>query len=86
MVKPRTNIRYQTFKAILNEEGGAWLGGIPYDLFREGNEINYKLIQDGRKKILYNYKKVVPMFIIYDIAAIIIEYCGFARYIIFEEG
>jgi hypothetical protein len=86
MVKPRTDVRYQTFKAILNEEGGAWLGGIPYDLFREGNEINYKLIQDGRKKILDTYKKVVPMFILPGVAGIIIEYCGFARSIIFEEG
>ena len=84
-VYPKTDLFYQSFACVINEHGGVYIGGPRYDLFRAGNEINYKLIQDGRKQITEYYKKTIPGFILPGIAMIIMEYCGFARDIVFEE-
>ena len=83
-VYPNTNVHYQTVSCVINEMVGV-MGASPYDVFRDGNELNYKLIQDGRDKILEHYRKTIPIFILPCIANIIIEYCGFARDIVFEE-
>ncbi len=83
-VYPNTNVYYQTVDYISDKQAKV-LGNPPYDVFRAGNELNYKLIQDGRAKILEHYKKTIPIFILPCIANIIIEYCGFARDIVFEE-
>jgi hypothetical protein len=82
-VYPNTNVYYQTVTYIYDKQA-EWIRPT-YDVFRAGNELNYKLIQDGRDKILEHYKKTIPIFILPDIANIIIEYCGFARDIVFEE-
>ncbi len=78
-----TNIMYQTYESVLSEHGGVWLGGPSYNLFRSVNETNYKLIQTCRKKIITYYQSVIHKFILSDIAKIIIEYCSFARDIVF---
>jgi hypothetical protein len=83
MVFPNTDVHYQDFYTVYKYR--EFHRNSNFDKFKKGNEINCKLIQDGRKKILDTYKKVVPEFIIPPIAAIIIEYCDFARSIIIEE-
>ena len=82
----KADVHYQTFSDVLQEHGGVYIGGPWYDLFRAGNELNYKLIQDGRKQLIAHYKKTVPTVILPEIAMLIIEYCGFARDIVFEGG
>ena len=77
------DVNYQTFSSVIHAQGA--FRGPAYNMFREGNELNYKLIQDGRKQITEYYKKTIPEFILPEIAMIIIEYCGFARDIVFEE-
>jgi hypothetical protein len=54
-----------------------------YQACKKFNDSNDKLIQKGRNKILEYYKKTIPEFIIPPIAAIIIEYCDFNRFIEF---
>jgi len=52
---------------------------------KEGNDFNYKLIQDGREQIIEYYKETIPLFILPEVAAIIIDYCGFSRKIVLKE-
>ncbi len=80
-IDPKVN--YQTYCSVIHAQLA--FRGPAYNMYREGNELNYKLIQDGRKQILEHYKKTIPTFILPCIANIIIEYCGFARDIVFEE-
>ena len=83
LIYPNTDINYQSYSDIMDEHGGVWIGGPSYELFSKGNEINYQLIYTCREKILTHYKNTVHIFILDDIARIIIEYCGFARDIVF---
>jgi len=57
--------------------------GSNYKPCKKFNDSNNELILKGRNKILEYYKETIPLYILPDVAKIIIEYCGFARFIEF---
>ena len=83
LIYPITTVRYQSLDYILNKYANRTGDGPQYDDFRLGNNTNYKLIQDCRKKITTHYNDVVGGFMPNDIVIIIVGYCGFARDIVF---
>jgi len=85
LVYPNTSDNYLTHLDILDMHASVIGGIVHYDAFRYGNNFNYKLIQDGREQIIKFYKNTIPLFILPEVANIIIDYCGFARDIVFEE-
>jgi len=72
MVTPNTYLLYQSYNDVVQRR-----------ILKKGNEINYTLIKDGREQIIKFYKNTIPLFILPEVAAIIIDYCGFTREIVF---
>jgi hypothetical protein len=74
-------LQYQTYQNIICQHD--WTRSAYYNHYKEGNDTNYNIIQASRTKIIDNYRQIIPQFILPDVAQIIIEYCQFARHIVF---
>ncbi len=59
-------------------------GSIPKKTYFN-NMLNYKIINDTRKLLMQKIKKEVLIYYLPIIAEIITEYCGYKRYIMYEQ-